>query len=69
MNRDGNTDLLEWLLKSAVRLPADLNPGFSDGLDASLQDIDALLTAPAKDLKEVVEPASKAVAAWLSIPA
>lgn len=68
MRRDGNTDLLEWLLKSAVRLPADLNPGFSDGLDTSLQDIGALLRAPAGALSEVVGPACKAVAEWLSIP-
>jgi len=68
MKRDGNTDLLEWLLKSAVRLPSDLNPGFRDGLDTSLQDIDALLRAPARELAEIVGPASKAVAEWLSIP-
>ena len=28
-------DLLEWLLRSAIRFPASLNPGFAEGLDPS----------------------------------
>ena len=29
---DGHTDLIDWLLKAAVRLPAELSPVFREGL-------------------------------------
>jgi hypothetical protein len=64
---DGHCDLIEWLLRSAVRLPASLNPGFRDGLDPVLRDVDALLRAPAKDLAGVAGAVAKAVVEWLNV--
>src|SRR6266496_3036830 len=43
-------DLLEWLLRSAIHLPASLNPGFRAGLEPVLHDVAALLRAPASEL-------------------
>lgn len=59
-------DLMEWLLKAAVRLPASVNPGFLDGLDPALSDFDALLRAPAGDLQKMAPAVAKAVAEWLA---
>jgi hypothetical protein len=63
---EGNTELIEWLLRSAVRLPATLNPGFSDRLDSSLSDIAALLRAPSGELAKVAGVTAKAVVEWLN---
>jgi transcriptional regulator with XRE-family HTH domain len=61
-------DLLEWLLKAAIRLPAALNPGFRDGLDPTLQDVDALLRTPTSELPTAtVGSIAKAVVEWLDI--
>jgi transcriptional regulator with XRE-family HTH domain len=61
-------DLLEWLLKTAIRLPATLNPGFSDGLDPTLQDLDAVLRIPASELPTAtVGSIAKAVVEWLGV--
>jgi hypothetical protein len=61
-------DLLEWLLKAAVRLPASLNPGFGEGLDPVLGDVDALLRIPASELPgATVGAIAKAVAEWLNV--
>ena len=43
-------DLLEWLLKTAIRLPASLNPGFGEGLDPALRNVDALLRGSTSEL-------------------
>jgi hypothetical protein len=63
----GNSDLIEWLLRSAVRLPAALNPGFRDGLDPPLRDVDTLLRAPASELAGAKGAVAKAVAEWLTL--
>ncbi|HTT55284.1 MAG TPA: helix-turn-helix transcriptional regulator [Streptosporangiaceae bacterium] len=61
-------DLLEWLLKTAVRLPASLNPGFGEGLDPVLGDVDALLRTPASELPPATVGAiAKAVVEWLNV--
>jgi hypothetical protein len=64
---DGHCDLIEWLLRSAIRLPASLNPGFRDRLDPALRDVDALLRAPTSDLAGAAGPVAKAVAEWLNV--
>jgi hypothetical protein len=61
-------DLLEWLLKAAIRLPASLNPGFGEGLDPALHDVDALLRVSISELPSAIVAAiAKAVVEWLSI--
>jgi transcriptional regulator with XRE-family HTH domain len=61
-------DLLEWLLKAAIRLPAALNPGFRDGLDPTLHDVDALLRTPVSELPTAtVGSIAKAVVEWLEV--
>jgi hypothetical protein len=64
--KSDGADLIEWLLRSAVHLPAALSPGFSEGLDPMLQDVEALLRSPASELSTVVSPVGRAVAAWLT---
>jgi transcriptional regulator with XRE-family HTH domain len=63
-SHDASSDLIEWLLWSAVRLPAELNPGFRDGLDPVLRDVDALLRASAGDLSGVAGAVAKAIVEW-----
>lgn len=63
----GNSDLIEWLLRSAIRLPAALNPGFCDGLDPALGDLDALLRASPSELAAAAGPVAKAVVEWLTL--
>jgi transcriptional regulator with XRE-family HTH domain len=61
-------DLLEWLLKAAIRLPAALNPGFREGLEPVLQDVDALLRTPVSGLPTAtVGSIAKAVVEWLDV--
>jgi hypothetical protein len=61
-------DLLEWLLKTAIRLPASLNPGFGEGLDPALRDVDALLRGSVSELPPAMVVAiAKAVVEWLNI--
>jgi len=59
-------DLIEWLLRSAIRLPAALNPGFQESLDPVLWDVEALLRAPATELSRVVGDMASAIAKWLT---
>jgi hypothetical protein len=62
------TDLLEWLLKTAIRLPASLNPGFAEGLDPALRNVDALLRGPVSELPPATVAAiPKAVVEWLNV--
>jgi transcriptional regulator with XRE-family HTH domain len=63
---DGDSGLLEWLLRAAVRLPADLNPGFRDGLDQPLRNVEALLRASPTELSALVGTVAKAVTEWLT---
>lgn len=61
-------DLLEWLLMTAIRLPAALNPGFREGLDPVLRDVDAVLRTLASGLPtETVGSIAKAVVEWLDL--
>jgi len=61
-------DLLEWLLKAAIRLPAALNPGFREGLDPVLHDVDGVLRTPASELPPTtVGLIAKAVLEWLDV--
>ena len=61
-------DLLEWLLRSAIRLPASLNPGFAEGLDPVLRDVDALLRGSVAELPPpTVAAIAKAVVEWLDV--
>jgi transcriptional regulator with XRE-family HTH domain len=61
---DGNSDLIEWLLRSAVRLPAELNSRFRDGLDPAIRDVDTLLRARAGELSGVAGAAATAIVEW-----
>ena len=61
-------DLLEWLLKAAIRLPASLNPGFGEGLDPALRNVDALLRGSVNELPPTMAAAiAKAVVEWLNL--
>lgn len=61
-------DLLEWLLMTAVRLPASLSPGFAEGLDPALRNVDALLRGPVSELPPAtVAAVAKAVVEWLNV--
>ena len=61
-------DLLEWLLTTAVRLPASLNPGFGEGLDPALRNVDAILRGSASELPSAtVAAVAKAVVEWLNV--
>ena len=60
-------DLLEWLIRSAIYLPAALNPGFRAGLEPALQDV-AALRASASELPPTTAAAiAKATVAWLNV--
>jgi transcriptional regulator with XRE-family HTH domain len=61
-------DLLEWLIRSAIYLPASLNPGFRAGLEPVLQDVSALLKMPAGEVPPTTMGAiAKAVVEWLTV--
>ena len=61
-------DLLEWLIRSAVYLPASLNPGFQAGLEPAVQDVAALLRASASELPPATAGAiAKATVEWLNL--
>jgi len=59
---DGHTELVEWLLKSAVRLPGALNPGFLAGLAPILADNGAFSQEPAR----AVVPLARAIVQWFA---
>jgi len=61
-------DLLEWLLTTAIRLPAALNPGFGEGLDPTLRNVDAILQGSVSELPPTAVAAiAKAVVEWLNV--
>jgi transcriptional regulator with XRE-family HTH domain len=64
--RDGHTDLVEWILKAAVGLPAALNSDFRAGLAPGLADADALLRGPADQVSGAAPAIAEAVMGWLS---
>ena len=66
LTSSADLDLIEWLLRSAIRLPAALNPGFSDSLDPTLLDVETILRLPAMDLSRIVAEMASAIAKWLT---
>lgn len=66
MDHDGNTDLIEWMLRAAVGLPAGLNAGFHASLPPILSDLDPLLRGPAEGLSSAMPVVAEAVASWLN---
>ena len=66
MNHDGNTDLIEWMLRAAVGLPAGLNAGFQASLPPILSDHDRLLRGSAEELSSAVPVIAEAVVNWLN---
>jgi len=65
MGQDRHTDLIEWVLRAAVMLPAALNPDYRTHLPDILADPDTLLHGPADHLSEVIAAAADAVVRWL----
>ena len=66
--KSAGSDLIEWLLRSGVHLPAVLNPGFCDSLDPALRDIKGLLRSSGGELSTapLVGPIARAVITWLT---
>jgi hypothetical protein len=66
--KSAGSDLIEWLLRSAVHLPAVLNPGFRDALDPALRDVEGLLRSSGGELSTapLVGPIARAVVTWLT---
>jgi len=66
--KSAGSDLIEWLLRSAVHLPAVLNPGFSDSLDPVLRDVESVLRSSGGELSSapLVGPIARAVVTWLT---
>ncbi len=61
-------DLAQWLLRTAVRLPAALNPGFDEALDPLLRDVSVLLRVSATELPAATVGAiAQAVVEWLNV--
>jgi hypothetical protein len=58
--------LIEWLLRSAIRLPAALNPGFRSGLPPALRDIAALVRLPSSQPSRLVGEMADAIVGWLN---
>jgi transcriptional regulator with XRE-family HTH domain len=63
---DRNTDLMEWIVKAAIYLPADLNAEYHASLDPAIMDINALLRRPTDDLPAISAAVAKAVVEWLN---
>ena len=63
--QDGNTDLMEWILKATVSLPAALNPDYRAQLPDILAAPDALAPGLADRLTEAIPAAAEAVVRWL----
>jgi hypothetical protein len=56
------------MLRTAVRLPATLTPGFDEGLDPVLRDVTALLRTPTSELPTAtVSAIAEAVVEWLNV--
>lgn len=66
--KSAGSDLVEWLLRSAVHLPAELNPGFRDALDPALRNVPALLRSSGGELSTapLVSPIARTVTTWLT---
>jgi len=64
--RDGHTDLVEWILKAAVGLPAALNPDFRADLAPGLADAETLLRQSADQVSSAAPVIAEAVMRWLT---
>ena len=66
--RSAGSDLIEWLLRSAVHLPGVLNPGFHEALDPTLRDVGGLLRSAGGELTTIslASPIARAVVTWLT---
>ncbi len=64
---DDHADLVAWVLRAAIRLPASLNPGFHDGLDPALSNMETLLRASTAELSATVGAVAKAVVDWFTV--
>jgi hypothetical protein len=65
--QDRHSEMIEWFLRSAVRLPASLNENFRAGLDPALADIDTLMRASSEELSQAAPAVAKAVVEWLNL--
>jgi transcriptional regulator with XRE-family HTH domain len=63
---DGHFDLVEWILRSAVRFPASLNDGFRGELDPILRGQDVRLRTSDPELPKLVGDVAKAVVDWFT---
>ena len=61
-----HADLLEWLCKAAIGLPAALSPSFAASLDPPLTDTEALTRGPASRLLPHAPDIAAAMVDWLS---
>jgi hypothetical protein len=66
--KSAGSDLIEWLLRAAIHLPAVLSPGFRAALDPALRDAAALLESSGGELSTapMVDPIARAVTTWLT---
>ena len=63
--QDGHTDLVEWIVRAAVGLPAALNPDYRSRLPAVLADPDAVLAGRPEHLVQAIPAVAEAVVRWL----
>ena len=63
---DGHTDLVDWLLKAAVDLPAELNPAFRDGLSPLSASTEILRGAFSQEPARAVAPLARAIVEWFA---
>jgi transcriptional regulator with XRE-family HTH domain len=63
---DGHTDLVDWLLKAAVDLPAELNPSFRGGLSPLSASTEILRGAFSQEPARTVAPLAKAIVDWFA---
>lgn len=60
---DGHSDLVEWMHRSAVLLPAALNPGFG-GAYSVLAEVEVPVRASGDELSRIVKAVASAVVEW-----
>jgi hypothetical protein len=63
---DGRADLLEWMHRSAVLLPAALNPGFGQA-HPDLAGVAAPLRASGDELSRITKAVASAVVEWFIV--
>lgn len=63
---DGHADLVEWLHRSAVLLPAALNPGFGEA-HPELAEVETPLRASGVELSRITKAVASAVVEWFTV--